>query len=209
MEEQDQLYQYYFYPEHNHKLNFMPVSKETNNLNYPRRGYTELSGNNGYMSIDSSRVLPLPLACLSRHNSRSYIELCDNESTPLLNGNGKFTTKLALHRRRIMLSVFVLFFAAFLFLGSLMFRTLELNEELKQRDIYRDIRQGFLMKYPNILGTTQIFLLIFKSFRKIDFVISLNVFSSSLQMTTWKNSSTALSRSMERAYRCCVMLLAN
>lgn len=153
MEEQDHLYQFYYYPEHSHKLNFMPVSEKGKHLKYPRKSYTE--DNNRYVSIDTHRVFPYSLACLSRSSSsNSYVELTDDESTPLLNGNAKLPTKLTFGRRRIFLTLFVVFYAGFLILGSFTFRTLELDEELKERQTYRDVRQRFLTKYPSVLGRT-------------------------------------------------------
>lgn len=133
----------------------MPVSEKPNHVTYPKKGYTEITNNNRYVSIDASRVLPISLACLPRCNSKRYVELGADESTPLLNGNAKLpTSKLSSSRRGIMLSVFVLLYVGFLILGSLTFQTFEMKEELKQRQLYRDVRQGFLMKYPSVLGRT-------------------------------------------------------
>lgn len=174
MEEQDHLYQFYYHPEHNHKLNFIPVSGKANHLKYPRNGYTELT--NRCVSIDTSRVLPISLACISRCSSKTYVDLSDDESTPLLNGNAKLPRKLSSNRRGIWLSIFIVFYTGFLILGSLTFRTFELKEELKERQSYRDVRQGFLVKYPSVLGRPYIF----SSFLNLSFLdwcfqISLNV----------------------------------
>ncbi|KAG4079964.1 hypothetical protein HA402_006276 [Bradysia odoriphaga] len=96
-------------------------------------------------------MLRISLPCLSRCRRRSYIELGDNESTPLLHGNATSQNKLSPNRKRILLTVFVVFYAGFLILGSLTFRTFELSVELGQRQSYRDVRQAFLMKHPSVL----------------------------------------------------------
>lgn len=145
----------------------MPISEKPNHLTYPRKGYTEITNNNRYVSIDTNRVLPISFGCLSRCSSKRYVELDDNESTPLLNGNAKLPTKLSSSRRGIMLSVFVLFYAGFLIIGSFTFQTFEMKEELKERQLYRDVRQGFLTKYPSILGRTFVFSFILAFPKKI------------------------------------------
>lgn len=187
----------------------MPVSENANHLKYPRKSYTEHSNNNRYASIDTHRVLPYSLACLSRSSSNSYVELTDDESTPLLNGNSKLPKKVSSKRRGILLSIFVLFYAGFLILGSYTFRTFELSEELKERQSYRDVRQGFLLKYPSVLGRIYSFSfglnlsllnLMFPDFTEHFFLIC-------LQMMTWKSLSRALLKSIARVYQCYVMPL--
>ncbi|XP_037029604.1 potassium channel subfamily K member 6-like isoform X1 [Bradysia coprophila] len=149
MEEQGQLYQYYFYSEHNRRLNFVPIYDNNKPVRYQRNDYIERD--NRYASSETSRMFHISLPCLSRCRRRSFAELSDNESTPLLHGNGTSQKKLSPHRKRILLTVFIVFYAGFLILGSITFRTFELSVELEQRQSYRDVRQAFLMKHPSVL----------------------------------------------------------
>lgn len=165
MEEQDLLYQFYYQPETNHKFNFFPSSEKSNNLKHTLNCYKEQSNNNRYgTAADTNRMHSISLASLSCCSSKSYIEINDDESTPLLNGGSKLPRKLSANRRWIMLLIFIFFYAVFLIAGSLTFTKLELNEELKERQYFRDVRQGFLMKYPSILGRI-FFLFIFSNLR--------------------------------------------
>lgn len=154
MEEQQLLYQFYYLPEQNQKHNFVPAHEKSNLLQHHRKHYTELGG------VNTNRVLPISLACLSRCSSKSYVEISDNESTPLLNCNANLRKKLSTKGRRVLLLMFVLFYVVFLILGSFTFRTFEMTEELKERQLYQDVREGFVMKYPNVLGRSYSFFLV-------------------------------------------------
>lgn len=147
MEEQGQLYQFYYYPERDHKLNFMPISKSYKSLSYPSKDYTDLRNTARFVNP----VRPLSFTCLSRcRSNRSFVA---DESTPLLNANSKLPSTFSSNRRGILLSVFVVFYAGYLILGSITFRTFEMSEELKERQSYVDMRKAFSLKYPNVLGS--------------------------------------------------------
>lgn len=160
MEEQEQLYQLYYQPEKSHKLGFMP--EKTNYLKYQNKSYNGQI-NNAYVSIDTNRMLSISLGSLTRSSSKCYVALTDDESTPLLSRK-KRSCKLTRYRKGvILLTLFILFYAGFLAVGSVTFRFFELNEELKERQYFRDVRQGFLTKYPSILGSIFVFF-IFRDF---------------------------------------------
>lgn len=153
MEEQNQLYQFYYYPEH--ELNFnSSVSEPVTKFKYSREDYTEIPDSSQYVTIDVNQVRPISLTCLPPCGSRrSLVESGNDETTPLLNnGNATLANKFFAHRKGLLLTVFILFYGGFLILGSITFSTFELSEELNERQKYLDVRQAFSMKYPTILG---------------------------------------------------------
>lgn len=143
MEEQSQLYQNYFYPEPTRKSIYQKNRSPTlQNEDY-------IQSSKGFACIGTGRILQISLPC----RRRSYIELNDNESTSLLDGNVTLQKKFLPNRKNVLLSVFILFYIGFLILGSFTFRTFELNVELEERESYLSVRQAFLLKHPNVLGT--------------------------------------------------------
>lgn len=172
MEEQRSLlYQFYCFPEQGHKFNFEPAPEKAHHLKYQRKNYTELSNADKFASIDTKRLLPISLSCLSRCRRQSYVELDVDVSTPLLNGNATLKSRLSSKRRGILLSIFIVFYVGFLLLGSLTFRTCEMGEELKEQQLYRNVREGFLMKYPSVLGRNFFFIIFKSSTKKNNFFV--------------------------------------
>lgn len=159
--QEDQLYQHYCQTEKKRNLNLMSFNEPPDQLRYSDKCYQECNNNSGYINIDTGRVFPISFASPSRSHSRSYIKLDENEATPLLGGSQNFTKVWFTNRSRIWLSVYVIFYVGFLSIGGVMFQTVELSAELRERQHFRDVRQGFLVKHPSVLGRFLFFIYFF------------------------------------------------
>lgn len=93
-----------------------------------------------------------------------------SERTPLLMSSDEINAQLQKdqikksHKRgHICFGVFVLLYVIYLMFGSITFQSLEIDEELKMRTGFRDVRQIFLQKYPSILGSVSFVYIFFIS----------------------------------------------
>lgn len=87
------------------------------------------------------------------------------ESTPLLSGQkpwqpSYFTASADSvyepkkdKRHGVWLAMFVVFYVFYLVLGSVAFEGMEINSEIAEREDFREVRQRFLRKYSDVLGS--------------------------------------------------------
>lgn len=82
-----------------------------------------------------------------------------SESVPLLGGNFQYNIgdrryRYRYHRSQIFLFFYIVFYVAYLIMGSICFQRLERETEMDVRRSFRDAREVFLLEHPSVSGKT-------------------------------------------------------
>lgn len=144
-----------------------------------RKSYNSLNSEGGYGTIANGDYVNLGAYQQERHQRRAFIPQHSlpnlkrstisiqrrrifSESEPLLGGPSQYAyheylcgerIEISRYRRsQIFLFFYVVFYVAYLILGSICFQKLETEMELGIRDEFRETRSSFLKEYPDVKG---------------------------------------------------------
>lgn len=143
-----------------------------------RKSYNSISGDNGITAVPNGDYVNVyeqerkqrnnyyaqrSLPNLKQSNISIYRRRIFSESEPLLGGQNPYAYRSYLcgerieisryRRGQIFLFFYVVFYMAYLIVGSICFQRLEIEMELSIRDEFRQSRQSFLKEYPEVKGS--------------------------------------------------------